>query len=404
MGMKKIILLLCIYLYLPQLSAQQFSISDSATISLITCSPGEETYSKFGHTALRVKDPIRGVDVVFNYGVFSFETDNFYYKFIKGETDYQLGIYETSFFLPEYAQRNSMVWEQTLDLRASEKRRLIDLLEENYKPENRIYRYNFVFDNCATRPRDIVIRALHGYVKYPPQTSERTFRQWIGAYVGFDTWLKFGIDVIFGLEADKFVTLNESMFLPEELMTHFQSADIKTPDGQNRKLVSKYAIIVNKTDEKTSSSFDFIKPFNVAIFLLVLGILVSLWDIKRKRYFKHFDVVILTITGLAGLIISYLMFFSLHPLVKSNLNILWLNPLNLIVAVVIWMRPLRAYLFAYQILNMVFLVGTLIAFALSVQVFNMAAFPIIVLLLIRATTWFAYTNKRLFKHRDVVGK
>lgn len=402
--MKRIVLSLCMLLGLVQLSAQQFSISDSATISLITCSPGEEVYSKFGHSALRVNDPVSGIDLVFNYGVFSFETDNFYYKFIKGETDYQLGVYETSIFLPEYAQRNSMVWEQTLDLSSSEKRRLISLLEENYKPENRIYRYNFVFDNCSTRPRDIVIRSLHGYVNYPPQTSGRTFRQRIGTYVGFDTWLKFGIDVIFGLEADKFVTLNESMFLPEELMSHFQSAEIKTPDGQNRKLVSKYAIIVNKSDAKTTSSFDIAKPFNLTLMLLVIGILVSIWDIKRKRYCKHFDVVILTVTGLAGLVVSYLMFFSLHPLVKSNLNVLWLNPLNLIVAVVIWIRPLRAYLFAYQILNMVFLVGTLIAFALSVQVFNMAAFPIIVLLLIRATTWFDYTNKRLFKHKNEVGK
>lgn len=402
--MKKIVLFLWLFLNLSYLSAQQLSISDSATISLITCSPGQEVYSKFGHTAIRIKDSANGVDLVFNYGIFSFETKNFYYKFIKGETDYQLGIYETSLFLPEYAERNSMVWEQTLNLRAAEKRRLIDLLEENYKPENRTYRYNFVFDNCATRPRDIIIRALHGYVKYPPQASERTFRQWIGAYVGFDTWLKFGIDVIFGLEADKFVTLNESMFLPEELMSHFLSAEVEMPNEQNRKLVSKYAIIVNKNESETAPKTDLFRPFYLALLLLVVGTLITVWDIKRKRYFKHFDTALLVVTGLAGVIVTYLMFFSLHPLVKSNLNILWLNPLNLIVAIVIWYRPLRVYLFAYQILNMILLAGTLFAFALSAQVFNMAAFPIIVLLLMRATTWFAYTNKRLFKRRDVVRK
>ena len=102
------ILLLCIL----SSNAQQISFSDSAVISLITCSPGEEVYSKFGHTAIRINDAKSGNDLVFNYGIFSFETENFYYKFIKGETDYQLGIYDTRYFLPEYAQRNSMVWEQ----------------------------------------------------------------------------------------------------------------------------------------------------------------------------------------------------------------------------------------------------------------------------------------------------
>jgi hypothetical protein len=245
---------------------------------------------------------------------------------------------------------------------------------------------------------------LHGYVKYPPQSTERTFRQWIGTYVGFDTWLKFGIDVIFGLEADRFVTLNESMFLPEELMMHFQSAEVEMPDGQNRKFVSKYALIINKTEAKSTVGTDYFKPINLAVFLLIVGSLITVWDIKRKRYFKHFDAALLVVTGLAGVIVSYLMFFSLHPLVKSNLNILWLNPLNLIVAIVIWFRPLRVYLFAYQILNMILLAGSLFSFALSAQVFNLAAFPIIVLLLMRATTWFAYTNKRLFKHRDLARK
>ena len=113
--MRKILLAITILLNVLNLSAQQISISDSAIVSLITCSPGEEIYAKFGHTAIRIIDKKNNFDVVYNYGIFSFDTDNFYYKFIKGETDYQLGIYDTRNFLPEYAQRNSMVVEQILN-------------------------------------------------------------------------------------------------------------------------------------------------------------------------------------------------------------------------------------------------------------------------------------------------
>src|ERR1035437_506830 len=159
--MKKYLLIVCILLTYIKLDAQQVIIGDSAVISLITCSPGQEVYSKFGHTAIRVKDPSNAIDIVFNFGIFSFETENFYYKFIKGETHYQLGVYETGFFLPEYVDRNSMVWEQILNLTTTEKRNLINNLLTNYEPQNRVYRYNFVFECCSTRPRDKILSSIN---------------------------------------------------------------------------------------------------------------------------------------------------------------------------------------------------------------------------------------------------
>src|ERR1035437_8937440 len=182
--MKKYLLIVCILLTYIKLDAQQVIIGDSAVISLITCSPGEEVYSKFGHTAIRVKDKTKNVDVVFNYGIFSFETEHFYYKFIKGETDYQLGIYETNFFLPEYAERNSMVWEQVLNLSGAEKKNLVAILLANYEPQNRIYRYNFVFDNCSDRPRNKIASAVNGYIRYHQTNEPSSFRRWVGEYVG----------------------------------------------------------------------------------------------------------------------------------------------------------------------------------------------------------------------------
>ena len=402
--MKQFLLIVCILLFFSRLDAQQVTIGDSAVVSLITCSPGEEVYSKFGHTAIRVKDKVNNVDVVFNYGIFSFETEHFYYKFIKGETDYQLGIYDTNFFLPEYAERNSMVWEQVLNLTSAEKKNLVATLLENYEPQNRIYRYNFVFDNCSTRPRDKITSSVDGYIRYHQTSEPTTFRRWVGDYVGTDTWLKFGIDLIFGIDADAVASQKESQFLPEVLMSDFQEAEIVTLDGKSRKLVEKSATVLvdKKHVETTTSIFDFLlKPLAVSLFLLILGVLITLLDIKYKKHNKIFDSIILFITGIAGVIAFYLMVFSTHPLVASNLNILWINPLNMIVAFLIWIKPLRKILFVCGILNLGLLAATLITFSLSIQSFNLAAFPIIVLLMLRSSHWVDMAKKKIFKNKEV---
>jgi hypothetical protein len=402
--MKQFLLIVCILLSFSRLDAQQVTIGDSAVVSLITCSPGEEVYSKFGHTAIRVKDKINNVDVVFNYGIFSFETEHFYYKFIKGETDYQLGIYDTNFFLPEYAERNSMVWEQVLNLTSAEKKNLVATLLENYEPQNRIYRYNFVFDNCSTRPRDKITSSVDGYIRYHQTSEPTTFRRWVGDYVGTDTWLKFGIDLIFGIDADAVASQKESQFLPEVLMSDFQEAEIVTLDGKSRKLVEKSATVLvdKKHVETTTSIFDFLlKPLAVSLFLLILGVLITLLDIKYKKHNKIFDSILLFITGIAGVIAFYLMVFSTHPLVASNLNILWINPLNMIVAFLIWIKPLRKILFVCGILNLGLLAATLITFSLSIQSFNLAAFPIIVLLMLRSSHWVDMAKKKIFKNKEV---
>ena len=398
--MKRILLVAVMSLSILCSNAQQLSFTDSTVISLITCSPGQEVYEKFGHTGIRIKDKKNGNDLIFNYGIFSFETENFYYKFIKGETDYQLGLYYTGNFLPAYAERNSVVWEQVLNLTVDERRKLIKLLLENYEPENRTYRYNFVFDNCATRPRDKILSALNGYVKLESNNEPKTFRQWIGIYVGTDTWLKFGIDLVFGMDADSFASPSQSMFLPEALMTEFQQAQIYLPNGQTKKLVSDKNTLVNKNVVSESTSGWSIKPLTVSLILLIIGTLITIWDLFRRRHYKLFDSFLYIVTGLGGLIAAYLMFFSTHPLVKMNLNLLWLNPLNLVVGILMWNRKLRIPLFFYQFLNIMFLVGALIAFALSVQIFNIAVFPIIVLMLMRSTSWVAYLKRRIYKHKS----
>lgn len=295
---------------------------------------GKEVYAKFGHTAIRLNDPLTGNDLIFNYGVFSFDTKNFYLKFIKGETDYQLAVYDTQSFLQEYIARNSMVWEQILNLTPQEKKKLIHSLLVNYEPQNRIYRYNFVYDNCSTRPRDKIVEALDGKIEYTGFFEEKTFRDLIGIYTGENSWLKFGIDLILGADADKVATRNESMFLPEMLMAQFQSAKIISNFNSTRPLIAENKIIVQKNPEKLSQTFPLFLPISVCLLLFLVAITCTV--LNNKRSFRVFDSIAYIVSGLMGLIIFYLMFFSAHPLVKSNFNILWLNPLNLFAGVFLW--------------------------------------------------------------------
>lgn len=396
--MKKILILaFCLSSFI-SLRAQQDGFSDLAQVSLLTCSPGEEVYAKFGHSGIRIFDPATNKDVVFNYGLFSFNTKNFYYKFIKGKTDYLLGVQQTSDFLSEYKQRDSQVWEQVLNLTQAEKRKLFDALVLNYRPENRLYRYNFVFDNCATRPRDQIINSVIGSVQFPLTNESKTYRQWVADYVGHDTWLNFGIDLIFGMQADKITRQYESMFLPEVLMNEFELAKIVTKSQANdRKLVLKNNVLVQSLHRAKPETGILSKPFYPLFALMFLIAALCVYEIMNKKHFYIIDSVLLFITGLAGIIVFYLMFISIHPMVKMNLNLLWLNPLNVVAAVLIWFKPLRIPMFVYQLLNISLLLLALVALALSFQHFNVSAFPIIVILLLRYSTWVVMIKHKLFR-------
>ena len=176
----RFLLLLCFLIGLSPLRAQQ---ADSIQFSLLTCAPGQEIYELFGHTAIRYQNFTRNEDYVFNYGMFSFRTPNFVYRFVKGETDYQLGITPYIYFQAEYAMRGSSVYQQVLNLTEAEKQKLYDLLRENYLPQNRIYRYNYFYDNCTTRARDQIEKAVAGTVVYPEQVPASSFREIVHHYL-----------------------------------------------------------------------------------------------------------------------------------------------------------------------------------------------------------------------------
>ena len=397
--MKKSFLTLCFLLCLLG-KAIAFQTNDSLQISLLTCSPGEFAYEKFGHTAIRVIDKSKNLDIVFNYGIFSFDTENFYYKFIKGETDYMLGVTNTVDFLPEYAARNSSVTEQILNLTTEEKERLLQALLVNYEPQNRKYRYNFVYDNCSTRPRDMIMASVDGIVSFPKETFElKTFRAHIEDYAGWNTWLMFGIDIVFGTPADSYTGKMTSMFLPEILMAEFKNAKIIQPKEKNeRNLIQNEVVLVPRT-HKEASSVAIFSPIAVCILLLIAGIGITLWDLKRRRRNKLFNSLLFIITGLAGVIVFYLSFISIHPLVQGNYNLLWLCPLNLIAGIIIWFRPLRKLLFYYLIVYSLMLLIALFVFMFNIQSSEISFITLIILLLTRSLHWITYRRKRKFSMR-----
>lgn len=364
-------------------TANQLEFGDSTRISLITCEPGEELYAKFGHTAIRVRD-LQGRDLVYNYGIFNFRTENFYLKFLLGQTDYLLGVSPTDYFLAEYRERNSTVWEQELNLTNEEKRRLINSLNVNYLPENRTYRYNFAFDNCATRPRDKIQEALEGSLIIEPAFESETYRELVNSFLGDSPWEELGINIVFGAEADQVARKYAYQFLPVYLMNSLHNAKVSSYAERKQ----KYLVMSNKTlvaaSAKTIEKQSFLThPLTVFLIWLIAGAILTVAKERRSRYNKIFDSLLYFVTGLAGLLIFILTFFSEHPLVGYNFNLLWLNPLNLIASVFIWFRSRKKWLLFYHAFEILLILIYIVLLATFVQATSWYIAPLIALMLIR---------------------
>ena len=291
------------------------SLSEEAFISLITCTPGEELYALYGHTALRVCDPENRIDVTFNYGIFSFDVDHFYWKFVKGETWYQLGINNTQWFMESYAEEHRPVYEQVLNLSPEQRDRIWQALVENYRPENREYLYNFVFDNCATRPYVLICNALGDTVTsdYTGYTG-KTYRRFLRHYTGALSWANAGINLLFGPRADKPMTSEQRLFLPEELMFYLQSA--RMSDGTP--LVGNQAIapfVMSRTPWYASW------PLGLALYFMLVC-LISYYDRKRQRWSWWLELAVGIPYVLLIAIVTFLTFFSCHPLVGFGWRLL----------------------------------------------------------------------------------
>lgn len=318
-----------LFALLPCLANSQ-AVTEFTRISLLTGSPGAELYSTFGHSAIRVSDVSQGIDMVYNYGTFDFNTPNFYLKFAQGKLLYKLSIETFENFQNSFRYENRSVDEQILQLTPAQKEKLILLLQENYLPENRYYKYDFFFDNCATRIRDLLTAAYgDGFeYQYPDdwKKGEMTFRNLIDLYLTNHHWSDFGIDLALGLPTDVIASPADYMFLPDYLAEGFQTARIRR-NGEWAPLVTSSERILERID--TVPQTFFITPIRLMWFLLVIALILSYFDYKRgKRIHAWFDILYFNVIGLVGWMVFLLWFFTDHIATKTNLNLLWAIPIN----------------------------------------------------------------------------
>ena len=342
--MKKSLLSLLFLLLLSVVApAQAIRLSDSAVISLMTCTPGDEVYSKYGHSAVCVLDPANDIDVTFNYGIFNFHTEHFYAKFVRGETWYQLGIQTTPYFIMDSKETGRDTYEQVLNLSQSEKQALFDALEENSRPENMYYLYNFVFDNCATRPFFLLQKSMGEKFNTPQFDMRRdTYRDMVTYYSEKNSWAGFGINLAFGKDADVVMTPQQRLFLPEQLMDYVSEATKK--NGEPLCLRANVKPFEVKEHPWMAS------PYMAVLLVVLLIAAMTLVDMVRSRKSNEikiswwFDEILFFVGFVLGIILFYLSYFSIHPLVGHNWNLLLVNPLLIILFVVILIPAGRRWL------------------------------------------------------------
>lgn len=330
---KYIVLLLMLGLSVLGVSASTDSLlvrdhSDSIRVSLVTCSPGTEVYAVYGHTALRIEVPSEGIDVAVNYGLFDFGKPNFVYLFIKGETDYMVGAVSYPIFEREYTERGSSVTLQELNLTEAEKVALIKSLDDNLRPENREYRYNFLYNNCSTKARDKVEEVLGGDVVLAGTDSVATYRSIIHQYTADYPWMQFGIDYLLGLKADRPIGAREQMFAPEYLKGYTAATQLVV-SGRTYPYVASERVVEPIAPQPDTFTF-MLTPMQLMILLLLFTACVCTLEYLVERRQWWYDVLLLLVQGLMGCVVAFLFFFSGHPTVDSNLHVIYLNPLPLL--------------------------------------------------------------------------
>lgn len=301
---------------------------DSIRISLLTCSPGSEVYSLYGHTAIRYTDYNKDIDAVVNYGVFSFNKPFFILRFIFGITDYEMGIVPFEYFKMEYGEEGRSVFQQELNLTAEEKAAIRDAIELNYQPQNRTYRYNYFYDNCTTRARDILINNMKRVVSFRGKEKQYpSYRELIHSFNEDYPWARFGNDILLGFNADRKTSATEHQFLPFLLKEDFDHAVVADSGGTTKPLVVRSSVIVDCPSVSADGGFP-LRPSECAWIIFAVVALITLLEAVRRKKLWLFDAVMMVFVGCLGIVI-FMMLFSEHPATSTNLQVMLLNPLPL---------------------------------------------------------------------------
>lgn len=341
-----------VFILLTLAASAKAPLSDRAEVSVITCGPYQgEVYSAFGHSAIRVQDPSTGEDWVFNYGTFTFDPA-FYINFPRGDLFYKLGVYPFDQFRDAYIAQNRYVHEQVLDLSTGQKQKIREYLIRNALPENATYRYDYFYNNCATKVRDVFLTLFGDSVKFDGSyiKTEYTIRELTEKYLAQQPWGDLGIDICLGLPMDKQLAPFEYMFLPDYVESGFDHASLN-----GLRLVKRKEIVYQSRPEPVP--FSLFHP-GVVFNLFLLGtIMLCYYDWKRKKLTRWFDTILFSVVGLAGLLLVLLWTTTDHHAAAKNLNLLWAVPFHVVAAVLLF-RPKY-----YSLVSKYFMVAGLLSWA-----------------------------------------
>ncbi|HCW08076.1 MAG TPA: hypothetical protein DGG95_12010 [Cytophagales bacterium] len=381
--MKKILFLISSFFFTFSTNfAQGPRLSNSSTISVLTFGPGqEELYSAFGHSAIRLYDSINNIDIAFNYGVFDFNQPHFYLNFARGYLYYMVDAYSYPDFRDYYVEHNRFVHEQILNLTPEQKQKVADFLVWNIQPKNKTYRYDYFYNNCATKIRDAFESAIPNEVAFDSTfiKTDYTIRNLTDIYLSQQPWGDLGIDICLGLPMDKKARPFEYMFLPDYIESSFDHAINKSV---NQPLVKKKVIVYQSVEEKTS--FHWFHPWIIFGIIFLIGSYITWKDWQQKKLSRWFDVIFFATIGAIGILLLFLWTMTDHQAAAKNFNLFWAFPTHFIVAVVLLKKNQPKWITHYFLFNAILTAILLGVWYLLPQSLNVFLIPIVGVSLLRS--------------------
>ena len=374
--------ILFLLLSFQNIQSQGLQLSIYSEISIVTVGPGDALFEAFGHSAIRIKDPVLRMDIVYNYGMFNYNQPNFYVNFTKGKLLYRLGKGQFQNFVLNNNYQQRLMKSQVLNLSQQEKQQMYGLLEVNAMPKNAEYLYDPYFNNCATKLRDITKEVLGDNLQFPTSYSEEnyTLRQLMNKELPWNTWGSFGINLALGNKLDKEITAEDYMYLPDYVYIAFENAT-KTENGKSVSLIKNESIILNFKEKEIK--LNWYNPFIIFSLLLLVTIVITYRDQKRNKRSKWLDFSLFIVSGLLGLLICFLWFLTDHYTAPNNFNFLWAFVPNLFVAFILLKNQLPKWISKYNKLCMLLLLIAPVVWLFSIQQFSFAILPILGMLFLR---------------------
>ena len=378
--MKLYLLLFSLFFTFNITFSQQLNLSEDAEVSVLTFGPGASLNDAFGHNAFRIKDENQRIDFVFGYGDYDFNAPNFYLKFAQGKLNYLLSKNRYQNIYNYYTSQNRTIKEQVLNLSTPEKQAIFNFLEDNYKPSNRRYLYDFFYDNCATKMRDVLLKTVDNNINFKSlkPIEKKTFRGLIHEHVNRNSWGSFGIDLALGSVIDNSATEFEYMYLPKYIFDSFEGATL----SNGERLVKESKTVYKSTKNRQKSSFLTSPLFILGLLALVI-LVITYFDYKNHKRTKWLDIILFAVTGLIGVFMLLLWFATDHTATAFNYNLLWAFPLNILVTYQLFKTKVNVWFTKYLKFLVILLCLLTLHWLIGVQVYAIALIPLLLALGIR---------------------